>query len=73
MKEYKLTTDDDRAIMRATQADSLAWIIWNMDQELHKVVKYEPSTFKQAQAEYWRDALRDEAAAQGVVIDELFE
>ena len=73
MKTYTLTTDDDSAIMRAAQADSLAWIVWEMDQELRKVVEDEPNTFKQAQAEYWRDYLRKHACACGVVIDGLFE
>ena len=73
MKTYSITTDDDKQLARAVQADSLALVLMDMDSELRSVVKYSEVAAAQTLAEHWREKLHELAAEYGVVIGDLFE
>lgn len=72
MKTYKLTTDDDRQLARAVQADDLAFVLQEMDDLLRRAAKHGEGMDAEF-AEVWRTTLRDIAGDNNVVIDGLFE
>lgn len=73
MKTYSITTDDDKQLARAVQADSLAFVLMGMDSELRSVAKWSEGEKAQECAEDWREKLHELAADHGVVIGDLFE
>lgn len=73
IKKYTIKTDDDKKLQRAIMADSLALVLMDFDNELRAEVKHGVNVHHQAQAERWRDCLREVAACYGVVIDELYQ
>tara|TARA_R110002012_G_scaffold91912_1_gene223276 strand:- start:22176 stop:22397 length:222 start_codon:yes stop_codon:yes gene_type:complete len=73
MKTYTITTDDDKQLARAVQADGLAWIVHALDAELRSKAKYSEDERAQRSAEYWRDRLRSIAGDNDIAIGGLFE
>lgn len=73
MKTYSITTDDDKQLARAVQADSLALVLMDMDSELRAIAKWSEDEKAQKCAEDWREKLHDLAAGYGVVIGDLLE
>ena len=72
IQRYTLKTSDTDRIKRAIMADSLALVLMDFDNELRAEEKHAVNTHHQAQAERWRDCLRDIAARYGVFIDDLY-
>ena len=72
MKKYTIRTDDDRKLLRAAQADSLAFVLCDIDQQLRNTQKHGEGMASEF-ADYWRTTLYDIAADHGIVIDGLFE
>ncbi len=72
MKTYTITTEDDHAIKRAMQADSMAWVLQEFDEQLREVAKHNDGA-DQEFAQFWRDELRGYCHDNGIVIDDLFQ
>ena len=71
-KSYTLTTDDDKALKRAIQADGLAMALVELDERMRLMVKNGPA-LEAREAELWRDGLREACYDNGVLLDDLFE
>ena len=72
-KSYTITTDDNGALKRAIQADSMAMVLMHMDSRLRSVAKHSQHELAAASAEEWRTILFDCAHQEGICIDSLFE
>ena len=76
MKTYTITVADDEdvsAIKRAMMADSMAHVIFDLDEMLRAVTKWSDKGTDIEYAEKWRDELRELAADNGIIIGSLWE
>jgi hypothetical protein len=72
VKTYTLTTDDDRQLARAIQADDLAFVLQEMDERLRRSAKHCDGMAAEF-ADSWRTTLHDIAGDNNVLIGGLFE
>jgi ubiquinone biosynthesis protein UbiJ len=72
-KSYTITTDDDKKLTRAIQADSIAMVLADMDNRLRNAAKHSQHELAAQSAEEWRTILFDCAHIEGICIDSLFD
>ncbi len=71
-KTYTISSTDDHLLKRAIQADAMAYVLSEMDNDLRNREKYSECEVEQQHAERWRDTLRSIAHDNGIVISDLF-
>ena len=69
IKKYTIETDDDRVLRNAIQAESLAYVLYEMDSYLRGLAKYDDCEIAETNREYLRLLAYD----NDVSIDGLLE